>query len=139
LYATGSMRGLIGTAKKTIGAIVSDLTQRNEIDTLRLGMIFYRDRGEAFVTKSIPLTTDLDSAYAILLNMVVDGRGGTPESVNQGLHESVHQMAGSNDQPTCRTIFVVGMVLFLQLDQDATDYVITTPYYEVINESVQVY
>ena len=185
LDATGSMSGLIGTAKEKIWDIVSDLAQSSEIDTLRMGMIFYRDRGDVFVTKSIPLSTDLDSAYVDLLDMSANGGGDTPESVNQALDESVHQMIWSKDQTTYRTIFVIGdcpphmdyqddtpytiscvkaaekgIVIntiklgntcqetiphfkkmaacgdgaFLQLDQNATDYVVATPYDEVIND-----
>ena len=45
LDATGSMSGLIGTAKEKIWDIVSELAQDNDIDTLKMGMVFYRDRG----------------------------------------------------------------------------------------------
>ncbi len=107
LDATGSMSGLIGTAKEKIWDIVSDLAQSNEIDTLKMGMVFYRDRGDAFVTKSIALTTDLDGVYADLLEMNADGGGDSPESVNQALHEAVSDMQWSTDK-IYKTIFVVG-------------------------------
>ncbi len=186
LDATGSMSGLIGTAKEKIWDIVSDLAQSNDIDTLRMGMVFYRDRGDAFVTKQIQLTTDLDAVYSDLLEMTADGGGDTPESVNQALNESVNEIQWSNSPNTYRTIFVVGDcpphmdysndVLytesckkaaekritintiklgsgcaeaiphfkkmasctngeFLQLDQDATDITIATPYDDKINKT----
>ena len=108
LDATGSMSGLIGTAKEKIWNIVSKLAQDGDIEELKMGMVFYRDRGDGFVTKQITLTTDLDEAYTELLKITAAGGGDTPESVNQGLHEAVTQMQWSTDKNTYRTIFVVG-------------------------------
>jgi len=185
LDATGSMSGLIGTAKEKIWNIVSELAQSNDVDTLKMGMVFYRDKGDTFVTKQIVLTNDLDGVYADLMDMTADGGGDTPESLNKALNESVEAMLWSADQKTYRTIFVVGDcpphmdyrddVLytvsckkaaakgiaintiklgnscgdavshfkkiaacsngeFLQLDQNATDYAIETPYDKEINK-----
>lgn len=108
LDATGSMSGLIGTAKEKIWDIVSEMAQDGDIDTLRIGMVFYRDKGDTFVTKQIALTTDLDEAYTELLKINAAGGGDTPESVNQGLQEAITDMNWSKDKHTYRTIFVVG-------------------------------
>lgn len=108
LDATGSMSGLIGTAKEKIWDIVSDLAQSNDIDALKMGMVFYRDIGDSFVTQQIALTADLDEVYSDLIEMTADGGGDTPESVNQALYESVTNMSWSTDNTTYRTIFVVG-------------------------------
>ncbi|WP_040282015.1 vWA domain-containing protein [Psychroserpens damuponensis] len=108
LDATGSMSGLIGTAKEKIWDIVTELAQSNDVDTLKMGMVFYRDRSDTFITKQIAITTDLDEVYADLLEMTADGGGDTPESVNQALHESITNMTWSTDNHTYRTIFVVG-------------------------------
>ncbi|MFD2917760.1 vWA domain-containing protein [Psychroserpens luteus] len=108
LDATGSMSGLIGTAKEKIWDIVTELAQSNDVDTLKMGMVFYRDRGDSFVTRQIAITTDLDEVYADLLEMSADGGGDTPESVNQALHESITDMKWSTDRNTYKTIFVVG-------------------------------
>ncbi|GGI57392.1 vWA domain-containing protein [Winogradskyella haliclonae] len=108
LDATGSMGGLIGTAKEKIWDIVSELAQDGDIDTLKMGMVFYRDRGDSFVTKQIAMTTDLDEAYTELLKITASGGGDSPESVNQGLYEAITQMQWSTDKKTYRTVFVVG-------------------------------
>ena len=108
LDATGSMSGLIGTAKEKIWDIVSELAQESDIDTLRMGMIFYRDRGDDFITKKIEMTSDLDDAYTELLKINAAGGGDSPESVNQALYESVTDMEWSRNGSTYRTIFVVG-------------------------------
>ena len=108
LDATGSMSGLIGTAKEKIWDIVSELAQSGDVDNLKLGMVFYRDRGDGFVTKQIALTTDLDEVYSDLLEINAAGGGDTPESVNQALHEAISDMKWSTKANTYRTIFVVG-------------------------------
>ena len=108
LDATGSMGGLIGTAKEKIWDIVSELAQSNDIDSLKMGMVFYRDRGDNFVTKQIAITADLDEAYSDLLEITADGGGDTPESVNQALNESITNMLWSTNPKTYKTIFVVG-------------------------------
>ncbi len=108
LDATGSMSGLIGTAKEKIWDIVSEMAQSNDIDQLKLGMIFYRDRGDLFVTKQIQLTNDLDEVYSKLLEIDALGGGDTPESVNQALNEAVSEIEWSMDKNVYKTIFVVG-------------------------------
>ena len=108
LDATGSMSGLIGTAKEKIWDIVSELAQSNDIDTLKMGMVFYRDRGDNFITKQIAITADLDEAYSDLLKITASGGGDTPESVNQALNESITSMLWSTNPKTYKTIFVVG-------------------------------
>ncbi len=108
LDATGSMSGLIGTAKEKIWDIVTELAQNNDIDSLKMGMIFYRDREDSFITKQIPMTVDLDEVYSDLLEINADGGGDTPESVNQALNESVVDMKWSDNKNTYKTIFVVG-------------------------------
>lgn len=108
LDATGSMSGLIKTAKEKIWDIVTSLSQTTPAPEIRLGMVFYRDRGDAFVTKVYPLTTDIDSVYAELLEIRAAGGGDSPESVNQALHEAVSQMNWSEGAKVYKTIFLVG-------------------------------
>lgn len=108
LDATGSMSGLIATAKEKIWEIVTRLTQTSPAPEIKVGMVFYRDKGDAFVTKLCPLTTDVDSIYAVLLDMAAVGGGDTPESVNQALHEAVSSMKWSQGNAAYKTIFLVG-------------------------------
>ncbi len=61
------MSGLISTAKEKIWSIVSELSQTQPAPTIKLGMVFYRDRGDAYITKVIPMTLDIDSVYTELL------------------------------------------------------------------------
>ena len=108
LDATGSMSGLITTAKEKIWSIVSELSQTQPAPRIKLGMVFYRDRGDAYITKVIPMTLDIDSVYTELLAIQAGGGGDTPESVNQALHEAVSQMNWTRGNNVYKTVFLVG-------------------------------
>lgn len=108
LDATGSMSGLIGTAKEKIWSIASSFTQADTNTIVEMGLVFYRDLGDQFVTKQIKLSADLDDVYEKLMSISADGGGDSPESVNQGLYEAVTKMDWQNDTTTYKTIFLVG-------------------------------
>jgi len=108
LDATGSMKGLIHTAKEKIWDIVNVVAQSKPAPVIRLGMIFYRDLSDEFVTKVYPQTENLDSIYSELLLIEADGGGDEPESVNQAINEAVMQMKWTSGNNTYRTIFLVG-------------------------------
>ena len=108
LDATGSMEGLIGTAKEKIWSITSSLSQTDPAPEIEVGMLFYRDRGDDFITKIIPLGTDMDNLYEQLMAINASGGGDGPESVNQALYEGVNKMEWDNLPNTYRAIFLVG-------------------------------
>jgi Mg-chelatase subunit ChlD len=108
LDATGSMSGLISAAKDKIWSIVSSLTQTETPPDIEVGLIFYRDKGDAFITKKIQLTDSMDMVYAELMQIQAQGGGDAPESVNQGLNEAVELFNWDQDTTTYKTIFLVG-------------------------------
>ncbi len=107
LDATGSMGGLIGAAKEKIWSIASSFAQADST-TVEVGLVFYRDKGDEFVTKRIPLSADIDNVYEQLMAIAADGGGDSPESVNQGLNEAITKMEWSNDSSTFKSVFLVG-------------------------------
>jgi len=108
LDTTGSMGGLINAAKEKIWSIASTMASAQTAPDIKMGLVAYRDRGDAYVTKSVPLSSDLDSMYAKLMDFQADGGGDTPESVNQGLYDAVNKMQWNDDQQTYKVIFLVG-------------------------------
>lgn len=108
LDATGSMSGLIAAAKDKIWSIAGSLAQTDDSLPIEIGLIFYRDKGDAFITKKVPLTANLDDMYKELMQMEAKGGGDTPESVNQGLYEAVSQFAWNKDTAVYKAIFLVG-------------------------------
>lgn len=108
LDTTGSMSGLIQTAKEKIWSIASTMASAQPTPEIRVGLVAFRDRGDQYVTKVVDLSSDLDSVYATLMEFQADGGGDTPESVNQALHDAVHRMSWSDEQQAYRVIFLVG-------------------------------
>ena len=107
LDTTGSMSGLIEGAKQKIWSIAGGVIQRTG-GKVRIGLVPYRDRGDAYVTRLFPLTNNLDQVYSDLQGFRADGGGDSPESVNQALHEAVTEIAWSDSPRVLRTIFLVG-------------------------------
>jgi Mg-chelatase subunit ChlD len=108
LDTTGSMSGLIEGAKQKIWSIVNQIASGRPTPEIRVGLLGYRDKGDAYVTKSFELTNDLDEVHKNLKEFKADGGGDTPESVNQALNESVAKFKWSKDKETLRIIFLVG-------------------------------
>lgn len=108
LDTTGSMSGLIQTAKEKIWSIASTMASAQPTPEIRVGLVAFRDRGDQYVTQVVDLSADLDSVYATLMEFQADGGGDTPESVNQALHDAVHRMSWSDAQQAYRVIFLVG-------------------------------
>lgn len=108
LDTTGSMSGLIEGAKNKIWYIATEIQNGKPTPDVEMGLIGYRDRGDDYVTKIYPISEDIHEIYGHLLEFQAKGGGDTPESVNQALHEAVHQMNWGEDKDTLRVIFLVG-------------------------------
>jgi uncharacterized protein YegL len=108
LDTTGSMGGLIHTAKEKIWAIASTLAQAKQQPEISMGLVAYRDRGDAYVTRVVDLSSDLDSMYTQLLELAADGGGDGPEAVNEALHAAVHRVSWSQDPNVYKVVFLVG-------------------------------
>lgn len=108
LDTTGSMGGLLQAAKEKIWSIASTLASAEEQPEVRVGLVAFRDRQDAYVTKTVDLSSDLDSVYATLMDFQAGGGGDGPESVNQALHEAVRDISWSQGQGTYRSVFLVG-------------------------------
>jgi len=108
LDTTGSMSGLIEAAKEKIWSIASTMAAAQPAPEIRIGLVAYRDRGDAYVTRTVDLSADLDSLYATLMEFRADGGGDGPESVNQALYDAVHGVSWSQEGQAYRAIFLVG-------------------------------
>jgi Mg-chelatase subunit ChlD len=108
LDTTGSMGGLIEAAKEKIWSIASTLAQAKQSPEIRMGLVAYRDRGDAYVTQVVDLSKDLDTMYSTLMRFAADGGGDGPESVNKGLFDAVHMMSWSQDPQAYKVVFLVG-------------------------------
>lgn len=108
LDTTGSMEGLIQTAKEKIWSIATTMASAQQAPEIRIGLVAYRDRGDSYVTRVVDLSADLDSVYATLMDFEAAGGGDTPEDVNKALYDAVHNVSWSQDSQAYQAIFLVG-------------------------------
>ena len=108
LDTTSSMSGLIQAAKEKIWSIATSMASAQENPDIRMGLVAFRDRGDAYITRVYDLSSDLDSMYASLMDFSAQGGGDGPESVNQALYDAVHDMSWSNATNTYKVVFLVG-------------------------------
>jgi hypothetical protein len=102
------MGGLIEGAKQKIWSIANQLASGQPRPEVRIGLVAYRDRGDAYVTQHLDLTEDLDTVYARLRSFQAEGGGDGPESVQQALQEAVKRPSWSTGDGVYRVIFLVG-------------------------------
>jgi Mg-chelatase subunit ChlD len=105
---TGSMSGLIEAAKEKIWSIANTMASSNDAPEIKIGLVAFRDRGDAYITQMTDLSSDLDSMYATLLDFQASGGGDGPESVNKALYDAVNGISWSQDSGTYKTIFLIG-------------------------------
>ncbi len=109
LDTTGSMAGLIASAKASIWRIANEIAAAEPAPELRIGLVAYRDQGDEYVTRVLPLTDDLDAVHRELTGYQADGGGDGPEDVNAALAAAVSQASWSDDASNVlRIVFVVG-------------------------------
>ena len=108
LDTTGSMASLIDGAKRKIWSIANAIVDANPDAEIRIALIGYRDRGDAYVTDVHALTGDIQGLYGDLVQYTADGGGDTPESVNEALDKAVRSLQWDSGGQTRKIIFLVG-------------------------------
>src|SRR5258708_39475030 len=108
LDTTGSMGGLIEGAKQKIWSISNQIANGKPTPDLKIGLVAFRDKGDAYITQVHEMTDDLDAVHAKLKTFQAQGGGDIPEHVNAALYDSVHKIKWSTDKSTLRIIFLVG-------------------------------
>ena len=108
LDTTGSMSGLLQGAKEKIWSIANAISTAQPTPDIKIGLVGYRDRGDAYITVRTAMTSDLDAIYSDLMKYEAGGGGDGPESVNQALNEAVTLFEWSSDANALKLIYLVG-------------------------------
>ena len=108
LDTTGSMGGLINGAKRKIWSMANQIVSGQPKPHVRMGLIGYRDLGDAYVTRRYQLTEDMEDIYARLKRFRANGGGDTPEHVNKALSDAIRKMKWRKGDKVLRLIFLVG-------------------------------
>jgi hypothetical protein len=108
LDTTGSMGGLIAGAKAKIWYIAEQIVRGKPTPEVKMGLVAYRDKGDAYVTKVFDLTDNIDQVYTDLMDFKAEGGGDTPENVNLALFDAVQKVKWSDDMKALKIIYLVG-------------------------------
>jgi Mg-chelatase subunit ChlD len=91
--ATGSMGDEIGKLKASMRAMADQMARLPGQPDICYGLVAYRDRGDAFITRTHDFTNDLSAFQNLLSRVQAQGGGDTPEALNEALHEVVHSLS----------------------------------------------
>jgi Mg-chelatase subunit ChlD len=105
LDTTGSMGKEIERLKRTIEIINLNLSSLSSKPQVRFGMVLYKDRGDEYVTRTVPLTGDLDVFQKELNKVRADGGGDGPEDLQSALADAVQKISWNRDG--VRLVFVI--------------------------------
>ncbi len=108
LDTTGSMSGLIDGAKRKIWSIAQFIAQGQPKPDVRIGLVAYRDIGDAYVTRFYDLSDDLDTVFEHLSSFEAAGGGDTPEHVSKALYDAIYKTSWTADQSALKQVYLVG-------------------------------
>lgn len=103
---TGSMGDELRFIREELIDIVAQIQESASIDDVRIATIFYRDRGDRFVTRVQDFSADLDQVQKDIEAQRASGGGDFPESVNAALFEAMRTLSWRQED-TVRLAFLV--------------------------------
>jgi Mg-chelatase subunit ChlD len=86
LDTTASMRDDIAAIQNGLLPMLTE--ELRSLQSLRIGMVLYKDYGETYVTRTIPFTSDLTRFQRSLLDIKIGGGRDIPEAVYEALYEA---------------------------------------------------
>jgi Mg-chelatase subunit ChlD len=89
--ATGSMGDEMTFLQSEIKDIVRRVRGTEPDLDIRVSVVFYRDRGDEFITKSLPFTRSIDETVSFIAGTAANGGGDYPEDMNAGLEAMMRQ------------------------------------------------
>ncbi|MCI0462196.1 MAG: VWA domain-containing protein [Gemmataceae bacterium] len=109
LDVSGSMQGLINSARARLWDIVNELAKIKPAPNLRVALFSYGSasypREAGWIKKDLDLTTDLDALYEKLFALKI---GGSVEYATRVCRDAVEQLKWSEDRTALKIIFVCG-------------------------------
>jgi len=106
--ATGSMGDEIEYLKTELLDVIGRAKSRNTELNYRMGTVFYRDKGDEYITKSSGLSSDIPKTVEFIQKQFAGGGGDYPEAVHSALEEAIFGQKWSEN--------AVARICFLVLD-----------------------
>ena len=107
LDTTGSMSGEIREAKERVRELTEALRTARPNERVRVGVVAYKDKGDAYLTKVSPLSEDVEVSFQFLGALTADGGGDTPEDVLAGLTAALRELSWDMGPDTERQVFII--------------------------------
>ncbi|MBN2893856.1 MAG: carboxypeptidase-like regulatory domain-containing protein [Bacteroidales bacterium] len=104
--ATGSMSDEMSYLQAEILDVINRIEKDHKDLTVKLGSVFYRDKGDAYVTIFEDFTSKITSAVNYIKKQRADGGGDFPEAVDEAIDVAVNQLNWDEDA-RARIIFLV--------------------------------
>lgn len=89
--ATGSMGDEMTFLQTELKDIIRRVRSVEPDLDIRMSVVFYRDRGDEFITKSLPFARSTDEAVSFISGTSAGGGGDFPEDMNAGLEAMMRQ------------------------------------------------
>ena len=103
---TGSMADELRFIREELIDIVDQIREAEEIEDVRIATIFYRDRGDQFITRVQDFNHDLSQVQSDIESQRATGGGDFPESVNEALFRAMRELTW-REEDTVRLLFLV--------------------------------
>lgn len=104
--ATSSMADEIDYLRAELYSIMKTVKRSLKEQELRLATVFYRDKGDQYVTKKSSFSLNIDKSIDFIKNNSALGGGDTPEAVDLGLSEAIDSLQWSENS-LCRVAFLI--------------------------------
>ncbi|QQV04357.1 MULTISPECIES: VWA domain-containing protein [Chryseobacterium] len=106
--ATGSMGDEIAYLQAELLDVLKKVESNLKNTEIRYGSVFYRDKGDEYVTKKFEFSDDADQLLKFIKEQKASGGGDFPEAVVEAMDVSVNDLKWSNENST--------KIMFLILD-----------------------
>jgi hypothetical protein len=104
--ATGSMQDEIEYLKEELGDILTNVAAKDPSLNFHTGSVFYRDRGDAYITSVQPITGGIENTLAFIRRQSADGGGDYPEALKEALSDATQKLAWTKEA-RARIIFLL--------------------------------
>ncbi len=104
--ATGSMSDEISYLKSELRDVIERSKETLENSDLRLGSVFYRDLGDAYVTRKSHFSDDISKTVRFIEGQSAAGGGDGPEAIEEAFDETLDGLVWRDDA-SAKLMFLV--------------------------------
>jgi hypothetical protein len=104
--ATGSMGDEIRYLQSELTDVISRIQKRNRCLQIKTGSVFYKDHGDDYLTKVLPLSYNPATTVNFIGEQSAGGGGDFPEAIDVAIEQGLSQLGWSN-QHNPKIMFLV--------------------------------